>query len=395
MASSSMPASIDLDNGQQTVGPRSPIATVRTMDRLPAKAFSSAHKTQKDIRDYFQPKTNEISPMPPSLSHSSPTVREEVPLSHLRYELAPRHDSRETALASIRGTGRATAVLKSSRPSTVIDLSLMPKPLRLNTNVRRSPSDDLIACPPTIEDDCVLMSAAIDTQGSFRRSRILSIFEKQSLGMDQSFSREFLEPVLMNRLCSPKEVDALTAGQQPKSSESEDTVIYFLPSPSPTSRLPIIKSPNRRPSDPSTSQQGLLKRWHSIDEAAYNMSQKQNKAQSVRGNGDYVDYIGAVANGRSFRNFLFHLKRVRLIVESEPLESPRVYAPRRQNKSTQNDPYPQQLVPAYEAQCPQHRRTQSESAASGDRGKKKTTAGRMVRLMQKYARHVEGLQMIQ
>ena len=278
----------------------------------------NGHKAQTDIRMYFQPTKNRVLPSVCGNGHSETVVnvhgaREEdgrgfrekpmdlgvtavnvKGLSHepVRDLSSSRHYGGEKSLESHSSRVRNLNAQCFPRPGSIIDPALMPKPLRLNTvnllPVIESPEN----CSPLASDDeCVLMSAAIDTKGSLRKSMIMSIFEKQGLGIEPTDSMLSASTTLSDQPYKMGSSGNSTAGTNCLDTEAAEPVIYFLPSPSPPLRSPLAWSKAERTRTAVPPRLKLRVAGDSPDSASYS----GEKARRIVGNEYHFENIRAAA----------------------------------------------------------------------------------------------------
>ena len=378
---------------------------------VPSQSTGSDHKEQRDIRDYFHPLAVVSTP---DLSHGSDPSRHRhvqiVGSNFLQYDEEPfqqdldsncpdtqrAHDlilnSQVQDLPSLACRCEKSRPSRSKprsnhfgslRPMTMIDDSMMPKPLNLkvmtdlDTEKPQQRDHDVKSTTP---DDSVIMSAAIDTEGSFSRSRIMSIFEKQSLGSNHLYSEIALQPMIKNRNCRLQDVEALTGTKQPRNPDTDEVIIYFLPSTSPASAPPETRGKGHKTDRISDRQiPKHFPRSQSVDESAEMARHKRLVGQGASLKDSAHDSFG----GLPFHKPLPSLSRAMEEERSQMWESAHP------KWSTSVQLCSKHMRSSQEHHRPTHRRTQSESAASGTPHKKKEKGGKLTRLMKKYVAQME------
>ena len=275
--------------------------------------FKNGHKAQTDIRIYFQPTKNRVLPSVRGNDRSktaanSQEAREQdragsckkpldsgvttVNSKGLKDLSSSHHQGGEKSLESHPSRVRTLNVQCFPRPGSIIDPALLPKPLRLNTvnllPVIESPG----TCSPLASDDeCVVMSAAIDTKGSLRKSMIMSIFEKQGLGIEPSDSMLSASTTLSDESYKMgSSVQSTEEANYPDSGAAEP-VIYFLPSPSPPLRSPLAwsKADRVRNAVPQRLQPRVA------DKNPGFTSYSSEKARRIVGNEHHFDHVRVTA----------------------------------------------------------------------------------------------------
>lgn len=174
------------------------------------------------------------------------------------------------------------------RDSTAgVDCSLVPKPLRPKS--RHSPL-------PSV-DECTLITA-IDVSGSLRKSKVMSIFEQQRLGIEPPFANG------MGNHHRPRSrrstTDAPTLGSDLRPSvppKDDDAVIYFLPSSSLMSEGPHEETTEDIPLSPTGRFSGESL---STNVGSRYVVRKPGKAQKVLGEDDVGARSMRVAHGKWF-----------------------------------------------------------------------------------------------
>lgn len=236
--------------------------TMRDNDLHPSPRM---RETQTDIRNFFQPAPKSSPSEAPRSGNLTPRSKNQkfhealfeewkapvyrppsarrIPNAKSRSQ--PATPEKDHAYASSKAL--SSAPLISTRISTVIDEDLIPKPLKLSLPpagsrpaVQHTQLSSRRYSPPppssSSEGTCNLI-AAIDTKGSFRKSRVLSLFEKQGLGIEQSFAdlsirsqraKRKSDAAMMVPVALEPAMTSLGLGNE------EDAVIYFLPSPEST-----------------------------------------------------------------------------------------------------------------------------------------------------------------
>ena len=239
---------------------------VKTTYGSPKEVVQGGQKVQADIRDFFPPATkhNTVNTLRPnnashqleevnrhdhlfssqgapahkradSVSHAQPPIEPQTVFPERHVPLS-QHDSRHDNLSSFQDRPHHPTIEMLSNRDTLIDFTLMPQPLNVNTAIVTERSSYLHQHSPLpLNDGHVLMSAALDTSGSFRKSRIMSLFEQQNLGTDTS------SPTSSPDLGMTVALEALRmreAAHQEEEREGSEPVIYFLPTPSLISHSP-------------------------------------------------------------------------------------------------------------------------------------------------------------
>ena len=260
----STPSSID----RLSPGPRSPLKFLRTRRGLTAREQEEeeASHAQNEIRKYFlslnknkddsDDDRNDQAPrheeawahdgvldaysavvyrQPVSEVVSKPEAEVQRPFPERRDSLPSFNGHRKHAESS-QESGHAQFSPPLLRASTEIDPSLVPMPLKVSTLARidRAAAGDKQSqqSPSLLEDDCVIMSAAIDTQGSCRKSLMMSMFEKQTAVPQKPISTLLDNSAISDSPSKP------VVGHESRRRESGEAVIYFLPSSPPSSRSP-------------------------------------------------------------------------------------------------------------------------------------------------------------
>ena len=243
--------SSNTSDNQHNQHPGSYISIDSTNCVNPAQESQDTRMVQKDIRHYFQPVATASSPSNPSPDASilSPKAEESrgnlsdscnIPQKHKSPDSNQIPNSVSWHQPSIpRENPHTTPPIVSPSRNTLIDLSLVPLPLRLYDPHTLRSSNQLTPTSPSLsENSSILMSAALDTDGTFRKSVIMSMFERVNLGeTDESY------PMLgsSNRSIGreSKFWNGLSGQEALRGSRTngDDTVIYFMPSPEMISAL--------------------------------------------------------------------------------------------------------------------------------------------------------------
>ena len=426
--------------------------------------IENTRKAQTDIRMYFRPMTTEASPSnsnpgtsifsskagegQQSSSESWKTSQTYKCLDSTKLlESSPWHQpsvSHETSL-----TPQPTA---SSFRNTMIDLSLMPQPLRFNEpHTFQSDNNRLSTTSSSLsEDSSILMSAALDTDGTFRKSVIMSLFERGNLGeMDEfhptinidlqnrpkrSMSRDFKQ---WNSSSSDE-------GMRMRKKNGEEPIIYFMPSPAmisslgPPTRTAYINHQNTDPAPTYSQENGTSAEsadTSSDDDAASPLLLPRVSTKALKILGSDSSYS---SNNPNFSTPLpqskYHpfISHPHIIIQTDPkahtvTAPPRNQQPKRvawRDPSPSPSPSPEPISPPTVLHTPKSSFSSSSSSSytsslphqtpsssfspsldpltskqkkdkEKDKKKKGKGGGKFIKLMQKYSKQVEGLQMIQ
>ena len=176
------------------------------------------------------------------------------------------------------GKHTSSAVTVPFRTSTAIDFTLLPKPLKLRTADRAATTEDPKASHSLLIDDEVVMSAAIDLDGSVRKSLIMSIIKSQNPEVEDSFQTLPSNPMGWTEQVSPD-------------SNTTPAVIYFLPSFPTNSSLLVDERCSEQQSDPSSPEI-----W---DEDLSPLAKLSAKAQQILGAADLDEIYDLKTNGKN------------------------------------------------------------------------------------------------
>ncbi len=185
----------------------------------------------------------------------------------------------------------------SQRRNATIDLALVPRPLRWRTSKKVAASDycDKKIPSPT-DDESVLMSAAIDTHGTLRKSLVMSMFEKQGPGTEPSCPLPFKDLIHGDIPYSPQDFGTFTESREQYMSEPEAPIIYFLPSPSPSRSL-LTQSIANKVSGQSNSKY-MSERGYRVDKELDLPIYANNKASGILGKDDSSQFSDSRSLGK-------------------------------------------------------------------------------------------------
>ena len=171
------------------------------------------------------------------------------------------------------------------RTSTAIDVTLLPKPLRLKTSVGAGASEAPKAPSSPFVDNEILMSAAIDNDGSLRRSVIMARIKKQWIkGEEPSQTLSSNSHYGGAAIPTPTE-------QVSRISSAAPEVIYFLPVIPNDAILPTDERYIERRNDLPSPEQ-----W---DEDLSPLAKLSAKAQQILGAADLGEIYDFKTSGKN------------------------------------------------------------------------------------------------
>ena len=429
-----------------------------------AKEIENTRKAQTDIRMYFRPLMTEPLHSSPNTDNliQSPKAEEGQQNSFASWKTSQTYKypdptkSLESSPCHQRSISHEISLTTPPTASfsrmTMIDLSLMPPPLRFNDpHTIQSDNNRLRTTSSSLsEDSSILMSAALDTDGTFRKSVIMSLFERGNLGeMDEfhptinidlqnrpkrSMSRDFKQ---WNSSSSDE-------GMRMRKKNGEEPIIYFMPSPAmisslgPPTRTAYINHQNTDPAPSYSQENGTSAEsadTSSDDDAASPLLLPRVSTKALKILGSDSSYS---SNNPNFSTPLpqskYHpfISHPHIIIQTDPkahtvTAPPRNQQPKRvawRDPSPSPSPSPEPISPPTVLHTPKSSFSSSSSSSytsslphqtpsssfspsldpltskqkkdkEKDKKKKGKGGGKFIKLMQKYSKQVEGLQMIQ